>query len=233
MRKRGFTIIEILVACMIGAVVSTLAISLYVLSIRRHSSDVGLYELEVDVAQVIDLLRSDLRETNLGSVVVKDNALSFAAATPLGEINNFQLSEYGAPKWQKQVFYGLQPTTEEKGLSRLVRYESKSSEGVPRPWSGDFPDPEGQESRILSRHLLSKGYSLKKGDGGLLTLQPDDTSTGGFDCRFVTRKNELVTERPEPEEATRLVQLQLTLVASSPEEKIESTSFSFRVFPRN
>lgn len=231
MKRRGFTLVELLIATIIGGLVMTMAISLYVLTLRRESTDVGLFQLESEVALVVDVMRADFRETNLGSVKLDEDGVSFASANPLGELSNMQVSRFGAPQWQKQVYYTLLPTVATPGLSQLMRYEAAGG-AIPAPWQGAFPS-DGKNNRVITSAMLSKGYHFENNAEGRLRLTSDQKSPGGLSVHFVDKDNSLESNLPTPDKATRLLQVDLILALLSSEDKLESAAFSFRVYPRN
>ena len=231
MKRAGFTLVEILVATMISALVATLAISVYTVTVNRESSNIGSFEVESQLAHTVDVLREELRETNFSSIHLGVDNLSFASANPMNEISSMEVSRFGAPKWQKTVLYSLRPDPQNPALSHLIRQEAPLDGLVPLQAPNSDGDPSS--TRVITRHLISKGYEIKKSSDGQMRLQSSDKAAAGFAPRFVDKHNNLSLQRPGASSATELLNIDLHFANLNQKGHLHSAHLQFRIFPRN
>lgn len=245
--KAGLTLIELLIASMIAMIVLSLAVALYRTTEGRFVSVTESYELEHHVSELVAWLSEDLSQTSIGSVVVYPNhdqakeppGLSLVSADAPGEFKNLSLTAYGTPNWQKHVFYTLSPRKKHPGMSRLVRYEMPHS-GLPSP-SVHLPSSfsDVASTRDVSKQLLSKGFSFKAGQAGLMEPLADPDSPGGFLPSFLksdgssTTKNPSLASSNAIKDNTPIIQVHLVLAEVSADGKWNSQDFRFRVRPKN
>jgi prepilin-type N-terminal cleavage/methylation domain-containing protein len=247
MSRRGFTLIEVLIASFIGLLVLGGVLALFSATAKDVDRAEASYGLEDLLVTAIKPLQTDLRYTTLASVASypQDNSstsgqgVSLVSADPLGEMGKLQISRFGTPAWQKHVFYTLVSDTSKTGESHLVRYEQALPKGDFVLVSSHLPYdlPTTNTERIIAKQVLKSGYSLKPKAGGDVTLAQDKSSKGGFQVQFLQTDGTTTSVNPtandDPTKTTGVLVVNLTLIETSDLGKVSALPFEFRVAPRN
>lgn len=174
-RSRGVTLIEMIVAMGVALVVMTCAYALYRENRLMLEKPRASYSLQDDLLAGTRWIQRDLSETNLLSIRTFPNSSApdeppgMAMLSPRSAIDEvLVLSEYGGVRWQKYIYYTLEPVDATTG--NLVRMEGPIADmstpldagrRVPLP-STKIPTMGGDPSsrRIVARHLLLPNASL-------------------------------------------------------------------------
>jgi type II secretory pathway component PulJ len=262
MRKRGMTLVELLVATAIAMfLLAVLTATVRLLARGTQKASTG-YSLGQNVFKGTNYIKADLFDTALASVRVfpsddhDDQApgLSLLSAHPMNESGSFQFTAYGSPGWQKHIFYTLQKMKGNPERAQLVRWGKKLSQsgGPPIP-STLLPDTvaEADRSRAVLNHLLPAGHVIKPdGPDGMARVHADQNEIGGFQVRFLrypegqgqglaerSSRNPTTWYDSNGDEATtrhtRLIEVKLTFVKDNEKGMLDSEQMSFRVCPRN
>lgn len=243
-RRSGFTLVEVLIASAIGLLVVGAAMALSVAATRDVDRDVSAFMLEEKLAEAMVYLQHDFRFTTLASVRAyprqkgEQVGVSLIAAEPVGSFGTVNLSPYGSPNWQKQVFYTLVSSKDSNGSAQLVRYE--------RPLPGnlfqlvsDHQPYEYQSTpsdRIVCTSVLDQGFDLKAQQDGTMGVAAEAESLGGFTVNFLQNDGTGTYLNPtenDPKLSTGLVEIELKLLEFSDLGKTSMLPFRFRVAPRN
>ena len=246
MKRRGFTLIEILLACFIGLIVVSGVITLYTATVTDVDRAESSYGLEQALVTSVKPLIADLRFTTLASVAVypqssesKEVGLSLLSAAPIGDFDKLEISRFGTPNWQKHVFYTLLSETGKEGESRLIRYEQAMSPEAFQLVSShppfQYPQKDPSE-RVVGRRLLSPGWVTKAGRDGIVGLAQEESSPGGFSVSFLQQDGTTTKMNPtqnDSDKSSGVLVVQLTILEDSELGKLSSLPFEFRVAPRN
>lgn len=240
----GFTLVEVLIAAMIGLLVISLAVGLFTSTQGRYSEVTESYELEQRVSELVEWLQDDLKQTSLASVVVYPNpdhkteppGLSFASAHPLDQTKQLELTQYGSAKWQKHVYYTLEPDPKQAEMSHLIRYELASSQVKPEP-SVHLPSltENSTSRRRVSNVLLSHGYEFEQDGSQGLVPQKKGKAVGGFHPAFLLSDGTTSNLNPNQRTELNTSMLVIGLNLAQPAEggRWSGQEFQFRVRPRN
>lgn len=247
-RKRGFTLVEIIVYSVLALLLLGLISSLLVLSRRNYEATSSSYLVGRDAEVAIRWLRTELQETALTSLRVYPSPDNSSEAPGMSLLSardpskGFTVTPYGAPDWSREVFYTLDGTS-------LIRWEQKRSDSSPIPVAPTgMPSVTTGDKRVVLRGLAEPGTKLP----GLGQLD----NYGGFRAAFVRHdsKGEIPSSRQDesltawnPSQVTlgkdsRLSvkgntrQLEVTIVVqtkSSATGKKSLAQLPFRVTPRH
>lgn len=241
-RRRGLTLIEMMIACFIGLLVMSAAITLSVVVGKDVDRDESSFSLDQELSECVTYLQHDLRYTTLASVRAyprddgQPSGASMLAAEPLGEFGRVEMSQFGSPRWQKHVFYSL--TSNGDGTARLIRYEQPLGTEIFDVVSPLLPwtlrnDPS---TRVIAKTVVDRGWGMTGSRDSLQTLGSDPTSAGGMKISFLHKDGSTTHLNPsedDPTLSTGLVQIELQLVDLTDLGKISMMPFQFRVYPRN
>ena len=223
--RRGFTLIEIVVYCGLSVVALGLILSLFTVAKRTQQQTYSQYLVGGSLSSTIDLIRRELQATALSSIVVKEGTPGFSCASAYNSEGNFVPNPYGAPRWQKNVFYHL-----ESGGS-LVRWskEMPPDTFLPLPSTLSPSQVEGSSGRSVMSGLLAPNKAVK----GIFEGSP----YGGLELSFVRRdEGEDSLSKVNPKDSndydkhTRLVEV--TLRTFEDRSEPDFSEVSFRVCPR-
>lgn len=246
-RSGAFTLVEILVTMVVGSIVLALSVAIYRATNTRYFSAAQSFELDSHVTETMDWLLTDLRQTNLASVTVYPNddnpqeppGLSFAGATTTGEFKNLSLSQYGTPDWRKHTFYTLKPLPDSKELSQLIRYGIDNPQALPFPSLRLPSDLSNSTTRVITRAILSKGYSFQSTPSGVVAPAEDSQAPGGFSVAFLLKDGSESSVNPSKknlEQATQntpLLRFEIQIAELAGDGKWTGQTFRFHVSPRN
>lgn len=248
---RGFTLVEILVATVLGLIVlaALIRVFLFARDLQREASSSYLIRQDAEIA--FHKLQDDLRSTNLSTIRVQASDRGFSCASPLkgGDLRSFELTPYGVAKWKSWVHYTVVPKDE--FIGHLVRWESPYPEDQydPRP-SPHRPSDVGASKQSLLPDVILPDVGLIEGPPpeALQELGPVKNSEGGggLRLRFLRRAagDELSQTNPAQvsdhedihwsSATTELVDCQLRVANRSKESgRWTIYELSFRVHPRN
>jgi len=246
MRRRAYTLIELIVYLGIFLLVVLTVGAVYSILTQTQNSTAATYAVTGDGDTAVQYFRRDLEETALASVRVYSSsstqltelrpALSFCSPRIFepGKPGSLQISEYGAPRWVKHVFYALDSRSGE-GTGNLVRWEAPFDSGdralLPRialfPKQIDRPTAHILLHNVVVPNRPIEGVPLYKA-----------SPWGGFRTQFVRRPNEygedsLSDENPSlnrvaAADNTRLLEIELA-ICDETGGKPNYCSFKFRV----
>lgn len=247
---RGFTLIEVLVACALTIVV-LVAVGRVVWvanSLQQEISSSYVVREDADIA--FRLLQDDLRQTSLSSIRVDslDRGASMASPLVKRDKSSFEVSPYGVAVWKSWVHYTVQADGPSTG--HLVRWEAPYQEGMrdarPSPFS-PWQVADGFKESLLPDVLLPE-VGLVPGPAPEALEQPGsvpiDKGGGGLRIRFFRGDGSLSSTNPSQasdesqpgwsKAVTTLVDCQLQVAqASTQTGRWSLYTIGFRVCPRN
>ena len=245
MRTRGFTLLELVIYAALGALALGAILSLFVISRSTQEQAYTSSLVSGRVYTAMQILRRDLQATALSSIQVYPNTNQSGelpgcalASAYLGDDNELQLNAFGAPRWEKTVFFTLKPKTSLTGT--LVRWEKDYSNIDLLPQL-DLAPPSGiaqATQRTLVEDVLLPDKTVENvGPGGSY----ESGKQGGFEVSFIRRaggeegEETLTTENPregDPANNTRLVQVKIKLLRDETRSKPSLFTMTLRVSPR-
>ena len=241
--NRGYTMVELVVYTGLSALVLGVILTVFASGRGNFEAVSSSYLVSQDAEAALRWLKTDLRETTIGSLRVYPNSdspasppgISMASARNLN--NDFQFSKWGGPQWTTYVYY----TVDDEG--KLIRWmEEHDFKGVPLASNRKPESSDGRESeRVILRNLVQPGDELEE----LGTMG----ERGGFDFQFVRYSDDgdevLTSYNPmqvtsddldEPPEGrnTTLVSLLLTVSMSNYRQRnVSYVQLPVRVVPQN
>jgi prepilin-type N-terminal cleavage/methylation domain-containing protein len=248
MTRRGFTLIEIIIASALSLIVLGAVIRVYWFgrNVERDARSSYLIREDADVA--FRQLQSELRLTHLASVRGHSDDNGWGMASPLeGGYDNktFELTQYGMAKWKSWVHFTAVPLNDHVGT--LVRWEVdyKANTNLPLPPESLDSEPASPKWTVLSNVVLPGRGPTNDSQG--LKVMGNVTGGGGLQMRFLRRENgEEVLSKTNPSEksdssasgwtagSTEILDLKLQVGDHSGESgKLSVYSLHLRVKPRN
>lgn len=247
--KRAASLLEMMTYSFLFSLLTLGILSLYVSAKEYYEGSVGSYLINAEFEPGLRSLRQELRETSLISLRPYPNpkvslalpGCSFLSARSYDKQTQYLTSPHGAPQWDKQVFYTLQPANKETG--NVIRWEKKLDPPSLMP-SAPLDLPQTIANPAHSRTML-KGILLPKMK--LPALKTETDEHGGFRVAFVgydggdrvlTDFNPGQihggTQADIPASATtRLVEVQIKGLNFSGTGRASFFSIHFRVLPNN
>jgi len=247
--RRGATLIELVIYTGLFCLVGMLLAQMFAISGRTQRSTASAYAVTGQTETCMQWLRRDLQDTVLGTVRVANTGgiapmlgvLSARSMDPK-EPGLLQISEYGAPRWTKYVYYALRAKSGAQ-VGDLVRWEvalSDTEKNDRLPHVAPTPTSIGRDARVLLHNVVCPNQTVT-GLGG----RPAGFATdqwGGFRVQFVRRtggENGVETmsvvnpsqNTSSVKDNTRLVELQL-IVKEQSVGPPNLYSITFRVMPR-
>ena len=192
MKRRGMTLIELLVTAALASMILGLIVSLFILARRTSAVTLANYFLSKETETALHYVRRDLQMTALpsitsyplllGSGAASSEAPGMSMATALDpdDMGKLKINDKGYPEWGSYVFYTL--TREGNGpTGSLVRWVQKGSplNQIPEPTS-ILPSARQGSSRVILRQVLLPQQTLP----GLASSTRTD-QFGGFRLSFV------------------------------------------------
>ncbi len=225
LRKRGFTLIEIIVYFALS--VAALGILLSLFTVLRRTSDhtYAQYLVSGNLATTTRMIRKELQATSLASITSyganAGEAAGFSCVSGYDNEGEFKLGAYGTPHWQKHVYYTLD------GQGRITRWTKDITDKNYLPTLAP-PPVKDDAGRVLMTDALPPNKAVDKWHPA--------SNYGGLELGFVRRSGANETVVPQnprdsanPEQNTRLVQVTLRTLEESGPNFLE---IKFRVFPR-
>lgn len=249
MRRRGFTLIELIVYCALVMVIGLAAASLFRLMQGMMVATNVSYLVSRDLEVGLATLRQDLEDAPISSMQVYAPSAggglppSLVLQTARDANGHMVLSPLGVPQWQGWVFYTLEKTSEVTG--DLVRWEQAQVTDLPLLATlPPSPVPStATRRRVVLRSVVLPGATLPGvSSGGTLTADLD----GGFRVRWVRTDGPSYSLSPySPMQVsagkapgldvsgnTRLVEVRVQVFEPSGTGKASYLSLSFRARPR-
>lgn len=225
-RGRGVTIIEMVVAMGVAMIILASAYILYRENRLLLEKPRAAFSVQDDLMAATRWLERDLSETNLLSVRAFPNAANpdeppgLSLLSPRRRYDEaLVLSEYGGVRWQKYVYYTLEPVDGITG--NLVRVEGDLTDQpspldaghrMPMP-SGKTPSRggDGATRRVVAHNLLlanpqiptgaapmsGPGFSVTlRGSGGVSPLQGTAPNDGALQVDLRVYALSKVTGKP-------------------------------------
>ncbi len=207
--KKGFTLIEIMIASFIAMILMGVIISIFFFGRKAYDYARYSYIIDLDTYTAIKWIKKDLIHTNLGTIwTISDEDLrkvNFEREVPVltfesavdPKTGNFTINKYGSAYWKKYVIYTIvkenKPLPEAEGIKvgRLMRYEKiLTPQGDPNdPYppmpkmldlSNSLQLPDGvTNARVVLQNVVLPGQNLDR-KGGVEKYQ-------GFLVRFVRK----------------------------------------------
>lgn len=254
MRGRGFTLIELLIYTFLSMLILAAVFALYNSGRRNYHAVSSSFMIGQEAEVGLRWVRADLQEAALNSVRIyprpgnttEPPGVSFMSARSPKD-SSLQISDAGAPAWQKHVFYTL--VRDGQGpTGSLVRWEKAVSPPPAVPSATTLlPSSlaDGSRQRVILRGLAWP-YARLEGRGNLGEM-------GGFQLRFVRKTaagEVLVADSPADATAAAaanpltenmqilgqqlpLLDMQITLTSGNSETGATSyIQLPFRVSPR-
>lgn len=250
--RRGFTLIEVVVAAALALVIGLMVASLFQMVQHMSTSASTAYLVSRDVQEGVRQLRHDLMDTALATVrptLPADNkgarpGVSMASARD--DSGRLILADGAAPRWQRWVLYSLQ--AESGSLTGdLVRWEKPAPMLLPQvcPVAPDSFAGTSVRQRVVIRGVAAPNVILDGvGTGGSIGTD----ANGGFAVEFLRldgRGASYATSPWNPAQVTtgqakgldftgntRLVQVRLQVYEVSGNGKPSYLDLVFRVTPR-
>lgn len=260
MRKKAFTLIESLVYLGIFSLAGMLIATIFFYMNRTQRATTATYAVTGETDTAIQVIRRDLEETALGSIRLNaepvhrtgrgpagdapaflTSGASFCAArVPAGpDVDKLWISEYGVPRWTKNVFYAIRKKGNDP--AELVRWE------IPLAATANNRIPQSVElfptvvnsttERVVLHNLILPNATVRD------VPNYKANAWGGFDIGFLRRKGgngedykayknpNQETEAAAQLDATQLVDVKLA-ISQDLTGKTEFYSINFRVMPR-
>ena len=225
LRRRGFTLIELVIYFGLSAMALGVLVSMFIIASRTQQQTYSQYLVGGSLSSTVHLIRRELQATALSSIkVYSDGTPGFSCASAYDSEGNFTVNGYGAPHWQKHVFYNL------------------GSNGSLSRWSKDMPDPNFLPSLTneLPSNLGSEGRPIMAGmlpaNKAVGDIFPGSPS-GGLEVSFVRRENGVDSlskvnpaESKDYDKHTRLVEV--TIRTFEDHSRPDFSELTFRVCPR-
>ena len=202
MKRRGFTLIEVIVYLGLFLVIATLLAQVYSLSTQTQRTTASAYAVTGQTDTAMHWLRRDLQQTALASVrSYSGGAGSSALLSPAVTLasarvqagsdlqSKLLISEYGAPGWAYHVFYGL-PRKAGEQTGTLVRWESAYAPAdvnrIPQVATMPRAITQVVQPRVILHNVLCPGQKVERLNGMAAGWPASDW--GGFRVEFVRRR---------------------------------------------
>lgn len=227
MRRRGFTLMEIAVYAFLLVLAGAAVAGIFAVTRQTSHSTTSSYLVTGSAETAMRWLREELRETALASIRVSPEdggeetpGLSFVSARAFGDSARGELlvNRYGAPQWDKHVFYTLE-TEAGHNVGKLVRWEQEIAEKnllpVPSTLAPSSPTG-GAERRVVLHNVIAPNVTVEA-QGGDITSD----KFGGFRAQFIRRsggtdgEESLTSVNPtfgNPQDNTRLLEVELKIL---------------------
>lgn len=224
-KNRGVTLIEMIIYCVLSVAALGILVSLVTVLRRTGDHTYAQYLVAGNLASTIRTIRKELQTTSLASVTVYDGQggqePGFSCVSAYDENGEFKMGAYGAPHWQKHVYYTV------TGKSNITRWWIPISDPNYLPTLA--PNPSGAEA---AKALMNDALPVNTKVG---QWQPA-TSFGGLEVGFVRRNgaNETISHQnprdsTNPAHNTRLIEVTLRTLDETGPNFME---VKFRVSPR-
>jgi hypothetical protein len=195
MKRRGFSLIEVIVYCMLVMLVLTAVYAVYFMGARTFNYTSESFQLGADIQAAVVWLRNDLKMSDLGSIVAYPNlahpdeppGVSLESPQSYVEPTHLLLNEAGGPKFDKFVFYTLVPDAAMKNAGVLVRWEQQLKSSDPKysvPHMSDvLPSSrlDHAHERVVLRNVALPHVVVA--GGGIGDLGPH----GGFEVSYLQK----------------------------------------------
>jgi prepilin-type N-terminal cleavage/methylation domain-containing protein len=159
-RKRGFTLIEVLVGIFIGGIILTVIYELFILFGREAERPMASMTIEQSSLTASRWISKDLAETNLQSIrsypsTANKNVYPALIMESARDINDdkFQMSAFGTPAWKKFVYYQVEKSSTKPGVGDLTYDEDATGVGVEPGGPSVFPAPHSKKFRVIATDL--------------------------------------------------------------------------------
>lgn len=183
MKRRGFTLSEVLVYGFLALVVMAVVTSVFFTAQRTHQAVSTSYNIGPALSVAVEQIRKDLAGAPLASVSVKQDppGLSFQSSYKLDETSRNVIGDFGVPVWQKWVHYGLDYNPGDT-TANLVRWEEAGISRVPGLSSSAPWPPQTTNKRVILRNVAVPNALLDGvGENGRMQLD----GWGGFRVQFL------------------------------------------------
>lgn len=246
--KRGYTLIELLIAMALAIVVGIAVVRVYWFGrdVEREARESYLIRQDADVA--FRQLQTELRLSHLASIRPHSDDNGWGMASPLEdgfEKDSFEVGEYGVARWKSWVHFAAVPLDENVGT--LVRWEVpyQKDATLPLPPTNLDSQPSGKQWTLLTNVVLP-GRGPVDDPQGLKQLG-SVAEGGGLQIRFLRREsgNEVLSKTNPALQSddtqdgwtagnTEIVDLKLQVGDISDESgKLSLYTLSLRIKPRN
>lgn len=224
-KSKGATLIELIIYCVLSVAALGILVALVTVARRTGDHTYAQYLVAGNMATTIRMIRKELQSTSLASVTVYDGTggqrPGFSCISAYDGNGEFKLGAYGAPHWQKHVYYTL------NGKQNISRSFTPISDTNYLPTLA--PDPAGDPG---GKPLMNDALPANKAVGQWHPASP----SGGLEVGFVRRNGNTETiskDNPRlsnnPAHNTRLIEVALRTLDESGPHFME---VKFRVSPR-
>ena len=227
--NRGASLIEIMIAGSLAALILTLTVAWLSFSGRQYKSATGASQISRDLDLAVHTLRRDLREAALLSIRSKPTGVTMSSARDV--TGALQTNARGDVAWQGHILYTLR---KDQGgpTGTVVRWFEESSGLLPQPTrTPAWPIKNEASSKIVLRGVVQQAnHPVVKG------LGQDET---GFEVFFVRGDGTFSSLNPaeigseeEHQLNTGLVEVRLAVLPDARRGRESYTRIVFRVRPQ-
>lgn len=228
--RRGATLIELVIYFALSCAAGLILLSLFLLATRGGEQAYGTYLVSGNMATTIRMIRKELQATALASIVLAPAGATsgFSCVSAYDDKGEFQLGAYGAPHWQKHVYYSL------NAKGDISRWTANIADQNFLPTLAPAAGVNPATGRVLMPDALPPNTAVGDADNKDPDRWQEAKPAGGLEVGFLRRDGTVVAQNPrdsaDPEQNTRVVQVVLRLF-----EKERGPNFmevKFRVTPR-
>lgn len=223
MKRRGFTLIEIVVYFGLAVVALGVILSIFTVATRTQQQTYSQYLVGGSLSTTVRLIRRELQATALSSIMNEEGVPGFSCASAYDNDGKFTLNGYGVPNWQKHVFYRLDD-------GALIRWSQDMAEVnmLPSPTAIALAEAGGNGRSVMSGLLPAN-----KAVGSLFEASP----YGGLEISYVRREEGVdslskVNPRDSEEYDTHTRLVEVTLRTFEDRSEPDFSEIRFRVCPR-
>jgi hypothetical protein len=229
--RRGVTLIELVIYFALSIAAGLILMSLFMLAGRGQESAYASYLVSGNMATTIRMIRKELQATALASITVLPAGATsgFSCVSAYDDKGEFKLGAYGAPHWQKHVYYSVNAEGDITRWTAPIANQNFLPTLAP---AAAAVTPA--TARVLMPDALPPNTAVGDADNKDPDRWHPASPSGGLELGFVQRNGTVVPVNPRdsatPAQNTRLVQVILRLF-----ERERGPNFmevKFRVSPR-
>lgn len=234
--------IEILVYCFLSILALVVVWALYMLARRTQTSSYSSYMVGGNTESAITALRRDFSQTPLASIVSwppggAPGPIGASMASAMTDV--LQINPYGAPNWDRTVYYALLAAKPGDQTGTLYRYVEEWPKKTFMPLISPTPPGDKPGKRPVLHNVLMSGALIENVSGQPGGKYQAD-AFGGFRVQFVRREGgpggteSVVSQNPgtdKKHDHTGLVEIELKILQKSGFGKPDLYTNKFRVRP--
>lgn len=246
MKKRGHTMIELVIYIFMACLAAAAIMALYDMAKRTQSSAFSSYLMSGQTELAIARLRQDLQQSALPSIVAYPNSTNTTqppgVAFPAAYRDKINVSPYGQPNWDRHVYYSLQPEAGKTTTGKLIRWEQPITKPTFLPMLPPLaPSPAAVPPATALHDVLMPDQAVTG-----LKDQPNYKADkfGGFRVQFVTRQggdsgapgatsdNPGSAANKAKDDHTTLLEVEFKILSRGSMGKADFYTLRFRVHPK-